>query len=220
MSDGQEQSQESAKKLYAFVLEQMKAGADQATSTQKLVDMGMDKADAAYLAETAYAQIAKAAEAEQFTIGAVIPAFIGAGVAAVIGGALWGVVVIMSGWEIGYAAWGLGWLSGLAVVRFCKGRKGVPLQIIAACSSILGIAVGKFTIIFHYLKEYVTNVYGAETAAKLSIFSPGVFELFVRRAHAVLSPYDILWVILAVITAWRIPKGLGVKLPKTAYGKT
>jgi hypothetical protein len=35
---------------------------------------------------------------------------------------------------------------------------------------------------------------------------------FIEDIGSMVSGFDILWIILAVITAWRIPKGLGIKL--------
>ena len=55
--------------------------------------------------------------------------------AAVAGGAEWGLIAIHSGYELGIAAWALGFLTGYAAVLFTGGRKGMPLQATAAVSA-------------------------------------------------------------------------------------
>lgn len=205
---------EALEKLYSFVMGKMKVGADKSSISQELVDMGMDKGDATELVESIYAHVLKAAEEEQVIGSSFLPAMVGGGLAAVIGGVLWGLIVIATGYVIGFMAWGIGLLSGFAVVLFSKGRRGVPLQIIAILSSVFGIAVGKYVTFFHFFKEAVLKKYGAEVASNISIFSEEVIYIFIDGIGSMVSGFDILWVILAVITAWRIPKGIGIKLAK------
>ncbi len=52
---------------------------------------------------------------------AILPAMLGAGLAAAAGGSLWGLAVILTGYIIGYMALGIGLLSGFAVVLFSRG---------------------------------------------------------------------------------------------------
>jgi hypothetical protein len=174
--------------------------------------MGVDKGDAIELVESIYAQVLKTVEEEQFTGSSIMPALVGGGLGAVIGGVIWGLIVIGTGYVIGFMAWGIGLLSGFAVVLFSKGRRGTPLQIIAVLSSVLGIAVGKYVTFFHFFKEAILKKYGAEIASNVSIFSEEVIYIFIDGIGSMVSGFDILWVILAVITAWRIPKGIGIKL--------
>jgi len=218
MEKNETQVQEEAmNKLYAFVIEQMKAGADKSAISQKLVEMGIDNGDATDLVESIYAQVLKTFEEEQFTGSSFLTAIVGGGLAAVIGGVLWGLIVIATGYVIGFMAWGIGLLSGFAVVLFSKGKRGTPLQIIALLSSVLGIAIGKYVTFFHFFKEAVLKKYGAEVASNVSIFSEEVINIFIDGIGSMVSGFDILWVILAVITAWRIPKGLNIKFIKNKF---
>jgi hypothetical protein len=212
MEKNETQLQEEAmNKLYAFVIEQIKAGADRSAISQKLVETGIDKGNATDLVESIYAQVLKAAEQEQFTGSSIIPALVGGGLAAVVGGGLWALIAIGTGYVIGFMAWGMGWLTGFAVLLFSRGQRGIPLQIISVISSVLGIAIGKYFIFFHYLKDEVTKQYGNEIASSISIFTEEVINDFIEGVGSMVSGFDILWVILAVITAWRIPKGIGFK---------
>ena len=213
MEKNETQIQEEAmNKLYAFVIEQIKAGTDRSAISQKLVETGIDKGNATDLVELIYAQVLKAAEQEQFTGSSIIPALVGGGLAAVVGGGLWALIAIGTGYVIGFMAWGMGWLTGFAVLLFSRGKRGIPLQIISVISSVLGIAIGKYFIFFHYLKDAVAKQYGLEIASYISILKEEVIHDFMEGIGSMVSGFDILWIILAVITAWRIPKGLGIKL--------
>lgn len=142
MENNDTQSQKKAlEKLYTFVIEQMKAGSDKSIISRKLVEMGIDAADATRLVETIHAQVVETTKEEQFTVSSLVPAMVGGGLAAIVGGAIWGLIVIATGYVIGYMAWGIGLICGFAVVLFSKGKKGVPLQVIAVLTSVLGIVI-------------------------------------------------------------------------------
>jgi hypothetical protein len=135
----------------------------------------------------------------------IVPAMIGGGLAAIAGGVIWGWIVGATGYEIGYMAWGLGIICGLAVVMFSGGEKGDPLPFIAASSSVVGIAIGKYLTFFHVAQEYFTREFGAAAASQLSVFSGEFIQFFFQNIGSWISGYDILWIGLAVFTAWRIP---------------
>jgi hypothetical protein len=161
-----------------------------------------------------YSEIEKAAEEEQVTAGSIMPALVGGGLAAVVGGVIWGLIIIATGYEIGFVAWAMGWLTGFAVVLFSKGRRGVPLQAIAVLASVLGILIGKYFTFYHYFHAALAKNYGEEAASNISILSGSVMQFFIENIGSMVGGFDILWVILAVITAWRIPKGMGIKVPR------
>jgi hypothetical protein len=94
---------------------------------------------------------------------------------------------------------------------FSRGQKGTPLQVIAVLSSVLGIAIGKYVTFFHFLKKAITERYGLEVASKVSLFSGRVVQAFIEGIGSMVSDADILWVILAVTTAWSVPKMLWTK---------
>ncbi len=139
---------------------------------------------------------------------AILPAVLGAGLAAAAGGGLWGLVVILTGHVIGYMALGIGLLSGFGVLLFSRGQRGLPLQVIAVAGSLLGIVIGKYTTFFHFVKKAVANQHGEAAAANVSLLSEKTVQVFAMNIGSMLSAFDILWVFLAVITAWRIPKAI------------
>jgi len=143
---------------------------------------------------------------EEVGSGSLAGALIGGAVAAAVGGGVWGLIVNATGYEIGYLAWGLGLLSGLGVVIASGGKKGPALQVLAVVSSLAAVLFGKYLSFAHALKEVVTEKEGAEVAEKISLLSPGAVQLFLDNFTQILTPFDAIWVILAVITAWRIPQ--------------
>lgn len=213
MENNENESQkEGLEKLYSFVMEKLEAGVDKLTISKELVDMGMNRNDATQAVETIHAQIIKVAEEEQLTNSSILQALIGGGLAAVLGGGLWALIAIGTGYVIGFMAWGMGWLTGFGVLLFSRGKRGFPLQIISVISSVLGIAIGKYFIFFHYIKNEATKQYGKEIADSISIFMEEVIYDFIEGIGSMVSGFDVLWITLAVITAWRIPKGLGIKM--------
>lgn len=198
--------------LQAYVVEQIKAGRGKPEITTGLQDLGMEPDQAAQLTRAMYDGIVDTARAEAFTPIALIMAGVGALLAAIVGGAVWGGIVILTNYEVGIVAWGIGFLSGIAVVMFARGPKGLPFQVVAVISSVLGIALGKYLTFYHFLKEYVIEEYGAEVVAGMSMVSDEMIALFIESLPEIVSGFDLLWVVLAVITAWRIPASMGIKL--------
>jgi len=123
----------------------------------------------------------------------------GAGLgAAVAGGIVWGLVVKWSEYEIGIVAWGIGFLAGAAVAAAARGGKGPALQAIAVVSALAGILLGKYLGYAFVVQEQ------AEAAGvKLGLLSSELRTLFREDLGSVFGLFDLLWVGLAVYTAWR-----------------
>ncbi len=173
--------------------------------SQNVPPASMDMSGAVKIAQPTSAYIAKTPDSGQL---AILPALLGGGLAAAIGGGAWGLIVILTGYVIGYMAWGIGLLSGFAVVLFSHGQKGIPLQVIAVVASVMGIVVGKYTTFFHFVRKAVAKEHGDAIAANVSFLSEKTVQVFAQNIGSMLSGFDILWVSLAVITAWRIPKAI------------
>ncbi len=192
----------------------MRTGANTSAIAQQLVTMGMEPAASGQLVDQVSADVIRAARQQQPTASSALVGLLGGAVAAVLGGVAWGLVVTRINFEIGYMAWGLGWLAGFSVVLFARGKKGTALQLIAVVASVAGITVGKYIMFAEAMRQVVLERLGAETAARVTVLSATVLKFFVNSLPKLLSPYDALWIVLAVLTAWRIPKSLGIKLPR------
>jgi hypothetical protein len=130
-----------------------------------------------------------------------LPAIAAGIAAALVGGIVWGLIVKVSDYEVGFVAWGIGVAAGTAVVYATRGAKGPRLQVIAVASALLGILLGK------YLAFAFTVQDDAEAAgASIGILSGEMRSLFRHNLDVVFSFFDVLWVGFAVFTAWRIPQ--------------
>ena len=215
MADDAEPRKEPVDEPEAFVVERMQAGEDQEAIAAQLEERGVERGEARRIVGSTYDEVARAAEAERYTPSALVPAIVGGLLAALVGAAAWAAIVVLTDYEIGFAAWGIGFLAGFAVVLFTRGRKGLPLQVIAVAASILGILLGKYASYVYILKDVAREEAGEEAAADVSLFSSEVFGFFMEDFDVVFSGFDLLWIGLAVITAWRIPRGLGIDLRRS-----
>ena len=136
---------------------------------------------------------------------------IGAVLVAILCGVIWGCQAILTGYELGFLAWAVGGLCGVGVVFFSKGEKAISFQVISVCSSIIGITIGKYIIFYDSVAKLFKEEYGAEAANDVSIFSIDLMRVFIENIGTTLGGLDIVWVILALITAWTIPKGMRFK---------
>lgn len=117
---------------------------------------------------------------------------IGAGIAVIVGGVVRGLIVLATGYEIGFMAVGIGLMAGLTV-NLISGKRGRPLQIIAVLAAVGGILIGKYFTFFSILKDVVGQELGVEAAASASMFSPTVVVTFFSSLTSVASPYDMSW---------------------------
>ena len=133
--------------------------------------------------------------------GSLLPAIAAGLVAAIAGGIVWGLIVKISDYEVGFVAWGIGFIAGTAVVLATRGAKGPRLQAIAVVASLLGILLGKYLSYAFVVQEQVKSF-----GESIGLLSGDMFSFFREDLDAVFSLFDLLWVGLAVFTAWRIPQ--------------
>lgn len=209
------QQEKAAQELSQYVLTRMKQGKDKRTIAEELKADGAVHEDTERVVSEMYEAIMKAARKEKFTPDAWQTAVLGGLGAAVLGGIAWGLITVYTGYELGIAAWAMGWLCGWAVLKMTGGKKGVQAQVVAILSSILGILIGKYIAFFNYLSEVALEDYGEEAAGEISLFSWATVEEFFRLLWDMLEPFDFLFVAAAVYTAWSMTRGLGVKAPDT-----
>jgi len=142
--------------------------------------------------------------ARESAIDANLPLAAAAGVAAAAAcGALWAAMVVATGSEIGFAAVGVGWAVAQAVRRTAGGKRGVALQRISLACAALGLLFGKYFTIAHMLRAMIARDPAA--AGKVpGYFDPRVASFVAGVLPRVLNPFDLLWLLLALATAWRL----------------
>jgi hypothetical protein len=127
---------------------------------------------------------------------------IGAGlVAAIVGGVVWGLIVKWTDYEVGFVAWAIGFLVGLAVVTATRGVRGPVFQVVAVACALIGILLGKYLSFAWVLADVAREETGG--AVEISVFSWDTVDLFREELGTVFGLFDLLWVGLAVYTAWR-----------------
>jgi hypothetical protein len=128
-------------------------------------------------------------------------ALVAGGVGAVVAAAVWALIVVLTDYEIGYLAVGVGFLAGLGVKLGSGDSHGVHLQWAAVGATLFGMIAAKYFIYAHFF----TSAAQAEAGISISYFSPVTLGAFPGMFVEMLSLFDALWVFLAVSTAWRIP---------------
>lgn len=197
--------EEAIQQLFQFTVAELNKGTDKEALTQKLVGMGIEQGEAGKYIDEVKKQLVNIASEEQMTGTEYLPGTIGGLLGAIIGGVLWGIITMATNTEYGAVALGIGFLAGGGVLLFSRKKKGLPLQVIAAATSVLGIVVGKYYIFITWLK----NERGAEGGSPLQIIdyvSIETMQIFGMNMVKMLSGFDALWVILAVMVAWGMLK--------------
>ena len=199
--------------LEVMITEQLGSGKNRTDVVRELVQSGMSESEANQAVERIYFQLKKAVEEEKFSGEVLVPALLGGLVAAGLSGAIWAAIAVWTGLEVGYVAIGVGFLCGLGVVMLSQGKRGMPLQLIAVVASVLGIVIGKYGTFHHFFQESLMGMEnGPAVAAELSLFSVGMVQVFMANLPEMVGGYDLLWIGLAVYTAWSIPKASGLKI--------
>lgn len=133
-------------------------------------------------------------------------AIIGGIIGMAIGAAIWAGVAIVTKYEVGWIAIIVGALTGGGVVLLGR-QRGIVFQVIAIILAVVGIGAGKYVAYYYVNQAAVVEEYGQEVwdSAGLTLFSSDTIQFFIEDLQALLDPMDILFLVLAVITAWGIP---------------
>lgn len=141
------------------------------------------------------------ASEDRSAAGIYVPAILAGLVAAVAGGVAWGLIAKWTDYEIGFAAWGIGFLTAIAILTATRGSRGLPFQVIAIVLALLGIVIGKYLGFAWVLQDIAEKETGG--AVSIPVFSADTINLFFDELGLVFDWIDLLWVGFAVYTAWR-----------------
>ena len=118
-------------------------------------------------------------------------------IAALLGGSLWALIVVLTKYELGLIAWAIGGLTGFAVALAITDYCTKIHQSIAVAASLLGIILGKY-FVFHYF------FYGGLN----QLFSSFSINLFSQVLPEFFGIMDIVFILFAIVSAWSIPARL------------
>jgi len=126
-----------------------------------------------------------------------LPLGIAAGsVAALIGGVLWAVITVVTEYQIGFMAVGVGFLVGAAVGKFGHGQDNV-YRIAGAVLALLGCVLGNFfTLIGFAARSEGVSVFAMLTQIDFSAV-PGVMA-------STASPMDFLFYGIAIYEGYKL----------------
>lgn len=129
-------------------------------------------------------------------------------VGAIIGGAIWAGVAIVGDVEIGYLAILVGALAGGGVLLGSGQKRGLSYQLISVVIAALGILIGKYITLYHFLRLGLIEQYGQQAWDEFgySILSTDYLQDFMSVLPETLEILDVLFFGIAIYTAYRIPQ--------------
>ena len=127
-----------------------------------------------------------------------------------LGAAVWAGIAIATDYEIGYVAVLVGFLAGKGATLATGGAHGKPLQLVSAVGAVVGLLVAKYAIFAYAFKEYVAE----EFDEVVGYLDPEILEAFFEALGEMTGLFDLLWIFLAVSTAWRAPASPTLRVEK------
>lgn len=85
----------------------------------------------------------------------VVLPIVGGCVGGAIGASVWAAVAYFTHFEIGWIAWGIGFLSGAGVVAGARGNSNAFFGLLAVIIAVVSICAGKYTAFHFMVKDYV-----------------------------------------------------------------
>jgi hypothetical protein len=119
---------------------------------------------------------------------------------AVVGAGVWAAIGIMTKMEVGYIAVLVGFLAGYGVKLGARGKGGLGLQLVASALAVFGLLAAKFFIV-----SYMIVAESKANGLDVSYFDSQVFDVFQIVLPQMVNGFDILWVVLAIGAAFKIP---------------
>lgn len=145
---------------------------------------------------------------------AIVPrAVIGGLLAAAAGGGIWGLIVHLTGYEVVFVAWGIGALCGYGVLLATGMRRGRPMQIVSSFCSLLGILLGKYFAYYAVVRQLLIDEHGSRAAGSVSLLMPELMESFAEDIEYMFQGMDVLFIIMAIGTAWVLTSRKNEKKP-------
>ena len=135
----------------------------------------------------------RALESRQNVLLAVVGGLIGA----VVGAAAWAVVTVLTEFQIGFMAVGVGWLVGQLTWRFGRGLSP-SYGAVGAVFAVLGCLVGNVLSACHFASQIPEL-----EATFWQLAGSFNFGLYWELIKITFSPIDVLFYLIALYEGWR-----------------
>ena len=213
MSETRELSPEELElEAYYLASQRLKAGRSRTDTLQELTARGLPPDTAQRMVEEAFANLSETVQREDLTMLALVRAMAGAAAGALLGGVLWWLIMVWTGYEIGFIAMVVGWLAGLGTALAAKPKRGITLQLVAVAAAVAGIVIGNYLSFVHLFKQAIAQHQGQAAAAQYSVLSDHAPGLFLGSLITMIDGWNLLWIVLAIVTAWKMLKSEPVQL--------
>jgi hypothetical protein len=128
---------------------------------------------------------------------------------ALVGAAVWAGIAIATNLEVGYVAVLVGFLAGFGVKMGARTQRGLLLQCLAAGLAVVGLLAAKYMLF-----AYTVVKLGHEQGVDISYVDGRILSLFPEALGQMVSGFDALFLILALMAAYRVPKAVPVSIDK------
>ncbi len=132
----------------------------------------------------------------------IVPAAVGAVGGALLGAAVWTLVVVFTHFQVGIVAILIGWLAGTGAVRFAGGKRGRPLQWIAAGATVLAFILSLYAVNAAMFNHAMATT-GDPRRFPVIPRDPAAF---LPVAFAGFGIFDVVFLAIAVWQAWSLPR--------------
>lgn len=112
------------------------------------------KGQTVYLCEKCHEITEKAFKEETQNPNMAMAAVLG-GIAALAAGVAWYLLSVVTGYQIGYVAIGVGFIIGHAVIWGSGKKRGSSLQIMSAIITVLTLLISQYFLVLYYARKYV-----------------------------------------------------------------
>ena len=126
-------------------------------------------------------------------------ALLGGLVGSIIGASLWALVALISGYQVGFVAIGVGFFAGHGVAMAVSKRKAFFLQIISAIFATFGILLGMMvTSVCEVVKYYSAKNFN------ISYFNSDLWLQVLKNLPKDFNFFSCLFIVIALFYSWRI----------------
>ncbi len=122
-------------------------------------------------------------------------------VGALAGAAVWAAIAISTNVAVGYVAVLIGYLTGHGVRIGAGEQRGPALQRLAAALALFGLVAAKYAIY-----AYAVVKLAHDKGHDISYLNPILMSLFPKALVHMASPFDVVFLLLAISAAYRVPR--------------